>query len=104
MSNGVKFLGVVETYGGYCQICNEARFVGRIAVAGWPYHGSVCARCLGEMADEVHRRATALGAGQGGHGAAPAGTMAGGPAPGAAGVRGNGSHLLVGAPGNGTGR
>lgn len=101
MNNGAKFLGVVDTYGGYCQICNEPRFVGRIAVAGWPYNGSVCARCLGELADEVHRRASALGAGLAGNGAAPA-APAGAPAA-AVGARGNGNHY-AGAAGNGGGR
>ncbi len=63
MNNGASFLTVVNTYVGYCQICQEPQVVGRIAVAGWPHHGAVCSRCLGQMADEVQRRGKAFPSG-----------------------------------------
>jgi len=57
---GTKFLTVVDTFAGYCQICHEARVVGRIAVAGWEYQGTICSQCLGDLADEVQRRGKSL--------------------------------------------
>ncbi|HWT78353.1 MAG TPA: hypothetical protein VN203_12650 [Candidatus Acidoferrum sp.] len=60
MSTRDRFLTVVEAYPGYCQICHEARVVGRIAVAGWANNGLACSRCLGQLADEVQRRGSAL--------------------------------------------
>ena len=90
MSNGEKFLSIVTTYAGYCQICNEPRVVARIAVFGWPYQGAVCSRCLVQLADEVQRRGmlTAAGGATGGTGL---------PANGA----GNGTALAATCGGNG---
>ncbi len=56
MHNGEKFLRIVEVYTGYCQICGEPKLVGRLAVAGWPYHGAVCSRCLADLGNELERR------------------------------------------------
>jgi hypothetical protein len=55
-----KFLTVVDTYAGYCQVCRDPRKVGRIAVAGWQYHGTICSNCLRGLADEVERRGKGL--------------------------------------------
>lgn len=55
-----RFLTVVDTYVGYCQVCHGPRVVGRIAVAGWEYHGTICSQCLGGLADEVQRRTRGL--------------------------------------------
>jgi hypothetical protein len=55
-----RFLTVVDTYTGYCQMCHEPRAVGKIAVAGWQYHGTVCSQCLTALADEVQRRGKGL--------------------------------------------
>lgn len=90
MNNGASFLSVVSTYAGYCQICQEPQMVGRIAVAGWPYHGAVCGRCLGQMADEVQRRAKALPSDE----ASSSHILT-------TGVAGNGSGLAATARGNG---
>ena len=60
MNTGARFLTVVDAYPGYCQMCHEPRAVGRIVVAGWPYSGLACSRCLSRLADEVHRRGSAL--------------------------------------------
>ncbi len=51
-----KFLWLEEAYTGYCQVCNEPKLVGRVAVYGWPFHGTVCSACLGRLADEIQRR------------------------------------------------
>ncbi len=59
MSTGARFLTVVDTYPGYCQNCHEPQVVGRIAVAGWLYQGSICSGCLGQLTDEVQRRGNA---------------------------------------------
>jgi hypothetical protein len=56
-----KFLKVVDAYAGYCQLCHESRVVGRIAVAGWEHHGTICSQCLTGLADEVQRRGKGLG-------------------------------------------
>ena len=61
MSGGARFLTVVDAFTGYCQVCNDPRMVGRIAVAGWPHHGMICSQCLREIADEVQRRGEGLG-------------------------------------------
>ncbi len=53
MSAGAKFLTVVDTFAGYCQVCLDPRMVGRIAVAGWQYHGMICSQYLGDLSDEV---------------------------------------------------
>jgi hypothetical protein len=63
MSTGARFLTVVDTYPGYCQICHEPQVVGRITVSGWPYSGSACSRCLSQLADEVQQRGHVLAAG-----------------------------------------
>ncbi len=66
-----KFLTVVDSYAGYCQVCHEPRVVGRIAVAGWECQGTICSQCLTGMADEVQRRGKGLDvekAGKNGHG------------------------------------
>jgi len=55
-----RFLTVVDTYAGYCQVCHEPHVVGRIAVAGWEYHGTICSECLNGLADEVQRRGKGL--------------------------------------------
>ena len=67
---GAKFLTVVDTYEGYCQVCFEPHVVGRIAVAGWGHQGTICSRCLSLLADEVQRRAKSVSsekAGTNGH-------------------------------------
>ncbi len=51
-----KFLTVVDTFAGYCQVCHEPHVVGRIAVAGWEHQGTICSQCLSALADEVQRR------------------------------------------------
>jgi hypothetical protein len=56
-----KFLTIVDSFAGYCQVCHESRLVGRIAVAGWEYHGTICSQCLNDLADEVQRRGKGLG-------------------------------------------
>lgn len=61
-----KFLTVVDTYAGYCQVCHDPRVVGRIAVAGWEYHGTICSQCLTGLADEVLRRTKGLAVEQAG--------------------------------------
>jgi len=58
MNTRARFLSVVEAYPGYCQNCHEPQLVGRITVTGWPYSGLACSRCLGQLADEVQRRAS----------------------------------------------
>jgi hypothetical protein len=71
-----KFLTVVDTFAGYCQVCHEAHVVGRIAVAGWEHHGTICSQCLSSLADEVQRRGKDLAvekAGRNGHGEVLAG-------------------------------
>lgn len=60
MDARAKFLTVMDTFTGYCQVCLEPRVVGRIAVVGWQYHGLICSQCLRELADEVQRRGEAL--------------------------------------------
>jgi len=55
-----RFLTVVDTFAGYCQICHEPQVVARIAVAGWEYQGTICGQCLNSMADEVQRRGKGL--------------------------------------------
>jgi hypothetical protein len=55
-----RFLTVVDTYAGYCQVCHEPHVVARIAVAGWEYHGTICGQCLHSLADELQRRGKAL--------------------------------------------
>ncbi len=55
-----KFLTVVDTFPGYCQVCREPHVVGRIAVAGWEHHGTICSQCLSALADEVQRRGKSL--------------------------------------------
>jgi len=57
-----RFLTIVDTYAGYCQVCHESRVVGRMAVAGWEYHGTICSQCLIGLADEVQRRGKGLAA------------------------------------------
>lgn len=56
-TQGAKFLTVVDAFAGYCQICSEPKLVGRIAVADWPHHGTICPQCLVHLAEEVDRRA-----------------------------------------------
>ena len=68
MSAKAKFLTVVDTFTGYCQVCLEPRLVGRIAVAGWQHHGMICGQCLRELADEVQRRGEGLAADASGNG------------------------------------
>lgn len=66
-----RFLTVVDTSTGYCQVCHEPRVVGKMAVAGWQYHGTICSQCLTALADEVQRRGQGLvveKAGKTGHG------------------------------------
>ena len=53
MNTKASFLTVVDAYAGYCQICQEPRVVGRIAVTGWLHSGLACSRCLSQLADEV---------------------------------------------------
>ena len=55
-----RFLTVVDTSTGYCQVCHEPRVVGKVAVAGWQYHGTICSQCLTALADEVQRRGKGL--------------------------------------------
>jgi hypothetical protein len=55
-----RFLTVVDTYPGYCQVCHKPHVVGRIAVAGWEHHGAICSQCLIGLADEVQRRGKGL--------------------------------------------
>lgn len=55
-----KFVTVVDTYAGYCQVCHEPRVVARIAVSGWEYHGTICGQCLSGLADELQRRGKGL--------------------------------------------
>ncbi len=55
-----KFLTVVDTFAGYCQVCHEPHVVGRIAVAGWEHHGTICSQCISGLADEVQRRGKGL--------------------------------------------
>jgi hypothetical protein len=55
-----RLLTIVDTYAGYCQVCHESRVVGKIAVAGWDYHGAICSQCLTGLADEVQRRGKGL--------------------------------------------
>jgi hypothetical protein len=55
-----RFLTVVDTYAGYCQICHEPYVVARIAVAGCEHHGTICGQCLRSLADELQRRGKAL--------------------------------------------
>jgi len=55
-----RFLTVVDTYPGYCQVCRDPRLVGRISVTGWQYHWTVCSHCLRGLADEVERRGKGL--------------------------------------------
>jgi len=55
-----RFLTVLDTYPGYCQVCHDPRVVGRVAVAGWEYYGTICRQCLIELADEVQRRGKGL--------------------------------------------
>ncbi len=77
MVGGEKFLRMVDAYAGYCHVCNEPKLVGRIAVAGWAFHGSVCSHCLTELANDLQRRAHAIGTASAGNGrvqAAAAGT------------------------------
>jgi hypothetical protein len=61
-----KFLTVVDTYAGYCQVCHEPRIVARVAVTGWEYHGTICSQCLSSLADEVQRRGKGLNVEKGG--------------------------------------
>jgi hypothetical protein len=68
-----KFLTVVDTFAGYCQVCHAPHVVGRIAVAGWEHHGTICSQCLSGLADEVQRRGKSLAsanASRNGHGEA----------------------------------
>ena len=51
-----RFLTVVDTYAGFCQVCHSPRVVARMAVAGWEHHGTICSQCLTVLADEVQRR------------------------------------------------
>ena len=51
-----RFLTVVDTYAGFCQVCHNPRVVARMAVAGWEHHGTICSQCLTVLADEVQRR------------------------------------------------
>jgi hypothetical protein len=60
MSGGKRFLTVVDTFAGYCQVCHDPQVVGRIAVTDWQYHGLICSQCLHELADEVQRRSKGL--------------------------------------------
>jgi hypothetical protein len=60
MSTRARFLTVVDAYPGYCQICHEPRVVGRITVTGWPHSGLACSRCVGQLAEEIQRRGSAL--------------------------------------------
>jgi hypothetical protein len=55
-SKETKFLTVLDTFTGYCQVCHEPRVVARIAVTGWEHHGTICSQCLTDLADEVERR------------------------------------------------
>ena len=55
-----KFVTVVDTYAGYCQICHQPRVVARIAVAGCQHHGTICGQCLTGLADELQRRGKGL--------------------------------------------
>lgn len=55
-----RFLTVVDTYTGYCHVCHSSGVVGRIAVAGWEYQGTICSECLTGLADEVQRRGKGL--------------------------------------------
>ena len=67
---GTKFLTLVDTFAGYCQVCHEPHVVGRIAVSGWEHHGTICSNCLCSLADEVQRRGKDLAvakAGRNGH-------------------------------------
>ncbi len=75
-----RFLTVVDTFAGYCQVCHEPHVVGKIAVAGWEHQGTICSHCLCGLADEVQRRGKGLAvekAGGYGHGEALAGIGAG---------------------------
>ena len=75
-----RFLTVVDTYTGYCQVCHEPHVVGKIAVAGWEYHGTICGPCLAGLADEVQRRGKGLAvekAGQNGNAGALAAIVGG---------------------------
>ncbi len=81
-----KFLMVVDTLAGYCQVCHEPHVVGRIAVAGWEHQGTICSQCLSGLADEVQRRGKSLAsvnASRNGHGEALVGIGGG---------NGNGYH------------
>ena len=60
LSTGARFLTVLDTYAGYCQVCHEPRMVARIAVAGWEHHGTICSQCLNGLADEIQRRGKGL--------------------------------------------
>jgi len=60
MSVETKFLTVVDTFPGYCQVCHIPQLVGKVAVAGWEYQGAICSVCLSAMADEVQRRGKGL--------------------------------------------
>jgi len=51
-----RFLTVVDTYAGFCQVCHNPRVVARMAVAGWEHHGTICSQCLNALAEEVQRR------------------------------------------------
>jgi len=55
-----RFLTVMDTYAGYCQVCHVSGVVGRISVSGWEYHGTICSECLAGLADEVQRRGKGL--------------------------------------------
>ena len=55
-----KFVTVLDTYAGYCQVCHQPRVVAKIAVAGWQHHGTICGQCLSGLADELHRRGKGL--------------------------------------------
>lgn len=59
-----RFLTVVDTYRGYCQVCHKPHVVGRIAVAGWEHRGAICGECLNSLADEVQRRGKGLAVGE----------------------------------------
>lgn len=58
-----KFMAVVDTYPGSCQVCNEVQWVGQISVTGDMLRGSVCSKCLCRLAEEVECHARALGGG-----------------------------------------
>ncbi len=93
MERGERFLRVEDVSEGYCQICDEPKLVGRIAVAGWSFRGSVCSRCLNDLSTELQRRGSAVRAASGVNEKAPG-----------HGVGGNANGVAAAAGSNGNGR